>query len=142
MLEQRSRPQLFSNGLPPAVASSARRALAELREHPELVARLRANTAAMRSAIAATGLEPLAGESAIVPIIVGETSTAIRISERLLELGVYVTGFGYPVVPEGTARVRIQVSASMAPAQLEQAAAALARAAAEQGLLEAAAAAD
>ena len=135
MLEQRSRPQLFSNGIPPAVACSARRALAELREHPELVARLRANTRAMRAAIAATGLEPVEGESAIVPIIVGETAAAIRMSERLLELGVYVTGFGYPVVPEGTARVRIQVSAALTQAQLEQAAAALERAAIEQGLL-------
>ena len=135
MLEQRSRPQLFSNGIPPAVACSARRALAELREHPELVARLRANTRAMRAAIAATGLEPVDGESAIVPIIVGETPASIRMSERRRERGVYVTGFGYPVVPEGTARVRIQVSAALTQAQLEQAAAALERAAIEQGLL-------
>ena len=65
----------------------------------------------------------------------GETAAAIRISERMLELGVYVTGFGYPVVPEGTARVRIQVSAALTHAQLEQATAALERAAVEQGLL-------
>ena len=77
----------------------------------------------------------MAGESAIVPIIVGETATAIRISARLLEQGVYVTGFGYPVVPEGTARVRVQVSAALEPAQLERAAGALAQAAAELGLL-------
>jgi glycine C-acetyltransferase len=137
VLEQRSRAQLFSNGIPPSVACSARRALAELRERPELVARLRSNTAAMRAAIAATGLEPLEGESAIVPIIVGETAAAIRISRRMLELGVYATGFGYPVVPEGTARVRIQVSAALEPEQIELAAAALARAAGEQGLLPA-----
>jgi glycine C-acetyltransferase len=137
VLEQRSRPQLFSNGIPPAVACSARRALAELRERPELVARLRDNTAAMRAAIAATGLEPLDGESAIVPIIVGETAAAIRISRRLLELGVYATGFGYPVVPEGTARIRIQVSAALEHEQIELAAAALAQAAGEQGLLPA-----
>ncbi|MCD6016379.1 MAG: kbl [Solirubrobacterales bacterium] len=135
VLEQRSRPQLYSNGLPPSVAASARRALTELRDNPALVGRLRRNTEAMRAAIAATGLEPLAGESAIVPIIVGETATAIRISARLLELGVYVTGFGYPVVPEGTARVRVQVSAALEPAQLERAAGALAQAAAELGLL-------
>jgi glycine C-acetyltransferase len=135
VLEQRSRPQLYSNGLPPSVAASARRALNELRDNPELVGRLRRNTEAMRAAIAATGLEPLAGESAIVPIIVGETQTAIGISARLLELGVYVTGFGYPVVPEGTARVRVQVSAALEPAQLERAAGALGQAAAELGLL-------
>ena len=72
-----------------------------LRDQPELVARLRANVAAMREAIAATGLEPLDGESAIVPIIVGATPDAIRASELLLDRGVYATGFGYPVVPGG-----------------------------------------
>jgi glycine C-acetyltransferase len=134
-LEQRSRPQLFSNGLPPAVACSARRALAELREKPELVERLRDNTAKLRAAVAATGLSPLPGESAIVPIIVGETRAAIELSRRLLERGVYVTGFGYPVVPEGMARVRIQVSAALSGEQLRTAAEALAAAAGELGLI-------
>ncbi len=135
VLEQRSRVQLFSNGLPPAVACGARRAVVELRERPELVDRLRANTQAMREAIAATGLRPLEGESAIVPIIVGATPDAIRASELLLDRGVYVTGFGYPVVPEGTARVRVQVSAALEPAQLEQAAAALGAVATELELV-------
>jgi glycine C-acetyltransferase len=134
VLEQRSRPQLFSNGLPPTVACSARRALAELRERPELVARLRANTALMRESLAAAGLEPLEGESAIVPIIVGETAAAIAISERLLDRGVYVTGFGYPVVPEGTARVRIQVSAALTATQIETAVAAIAEVAGGAGV--------
>ncbi len=118
VLEQRSRPQLYSNGIPPTVAASARQALGELRDDPALVARLRANTAAMRERLAATGATPLAGESAILPIIVGRTPVAIEISRRLLEDGVYVTGFGYPVVPEGTARVRVQVSAALEPAQI------------------------
>jgi glycine C-acetyltransferase len=134
VLEQRSRVQLFSNGLPPSVASSARRALAELRDRPELVARLRSNTAAMREAIAATGLEPLDGESAIVPIIVGATPDAIRASELLLERGIYVTGFGYPVVPEGTARVRVQVSAALEPPQLQRTAEAIGSVGHELGL--------
>lgn len=134
VLEQRSRPQLFSNGLPPTVACSARRALAELRERPELVARLRANTALMRESLAAAGLEPLEGESAIVPIIVGETAVAIAISERLLDRGVYVTGFGYPVVPEGAARVRIQVSAALTATQIETAIAAIAEVAGGAGV--------
>ena len=137
VLEQRSRPQLFSNGIPPAVACGARRALAELRDHPELVARLRANTKAMREAIAATGLRPLEGESAIVPIIVGATPDAIRASAMLLERGVYATGFGYPVVPEGTARVRVQVSAALEPEQLDHAAAAIGDVGRELGLLAA-----
>jgi glycine C-acetyltransferase len=126
VLEQRSRPQLYSNGIPPTVAASARRALAELRDEPGLVARLRANTAAMRERLDAAGLKPLEGESAILPIIVGETPRAIEISRRLLDRGVYVTGFGYPVVPEGTARVRIQVSAALTGAQIETAVDALA----------------
>ena len=114
VLEQRSRPQLFSNGArrrpsPPARAARS----AELRDNPDLVARLRRNTARMREGLVAAGLEPLEGESAIVPIIVGETARAIEISRKLLDRGVYVTGFGYPVVPEGTARIRIQVSAAL-----------------------------
>jgi glycine C-acetyltransferase len=133
-LEQRSRPQLFSNGLPPAVACSARRALIELRDRPELVERLRRKSSAIRASLGAAGLEPLAGESAIVPIIVGETATAIRTSEALLERGIYVTGFGYPVVPEGTARIRIQVSAALSEAQIETAVAAVAEVAREAGV--------
>lgn len=131
VLEQRSRPQLFSNGLAPTVAVSARRALTELRSRPELVARLRENTRAMRGALSAAGIEPLDGESAIVPVIIGETSRAIAISRHLLERGIYVTGFGYPVVPEGTARIRIQVSAALDPSQIAKAAAAIAEACAE-----------
>jgi glycine C-acetyltransferase len=134
VLEQRSRPQLFSNGLPPTVACSARRALAELRDRPELVAEVRAKTALMRNGLRAAGLEPLDGESAIVPIIVGETAAAIDMSRRLLDRGVYVTGFGYPVVPEGTARIRVQVSAALAEAQIQTAIAAIAEVASETGV--------
>lgn len=133
VLEQRSRPQLFSNGIAPTVAASSRRALAELAESPALIARLRENTALMRGRLRDAGLRPLDGESAILPIVVGETAAAIEISGRLLDRGVYVTGFGYPVVPEGTARVRIQVSAALDPAQIETAVDALAAVAAEAG---------
>jgi glycine C-acetyltransferase len=121
VLEQRSRPQLFSNGLPPTVAASARQALAELRDHPELVDRLRGNTAEYRRLLAGAGFEPVPGDSAIVPVIVGETSRAIEISRGMLEQGIFVTGFGYPVVPEGTARIRAQVSAVMKPEHLARA---------------------
>jgi glycine C-acetyltransferase len=125
VLEQRSRTQLFSNGLPPSVACGARAAVAMLREDHSRVARLRQNVARMRAAVKQTGLEPLEGESAIVPIIVGATSDAIRASRMLLEHGVYVTGFGYPVVPEGTARVRIQLSAALESEQIDRAAEAI-----------------
>jgi glycine C-acetyltransferase len=125
VLEQRSRPQLFSNGLAPTVAASSRRALGLLAEDPGLVDRLRANVATFRRLLGERGLEPLPGDSAIVPLIVGETSTAIDASRRLLDDGVFVTGFGFPVVPEGTARIRAQISAAHTEPQLMLAADAL-----------------
>ena len=124
LLAQRSRPQLFSNALPPTVACSARAAIHVLRTRPDLVAKLRENTRWFRGALREAGFNPLPGEAAIIPIIVGETAHAIEVSKRLLEHGVFVTGFGYPVVPEGTARVRVQMSAALEPAHLEQALAA------------------
>jgi glycine C-acetyltransferase len=128
VLEQRSRPQLFSNGLAPTVAASSRRALGLLSEDPGLVGRLRANVGTFRRLLGERGLEPLAGDSAIVPLIVGETATAIDASRRLLDNGVFVTGFGFPVVPEGTARIRAQISAAHSEPQLTRAADALATA--------------
>jgi len=125
ILEQRSRPQLFSNGLPPTVAASARKSLNLLSEDPGLVARLRDNTAAYRDMLSEAGSDPIPGESPIVPVIVGETSLAISISKQMLSQGVFVTGFGYPVVPEGGARIRSQVSAVMRPEHLERAVAAM-----------------
>ncbi len=124
MLAQRSRPQLFSNALPPTVACSALEAVRVLRREPELVAKLRESTRVFRDRLRELGFEPLDGEAAIVPIIVGETAFAIRFSERLLEEGVFVTGFGFPVVPEGTARVRVQMSAAIEPEHMERALAA------------------
>jgi glycine C-acetyltransferase len=128
VLEQRSRPQLFSNGLAPTVAASSRRALELLSEDPGLVGRLRVNVATFRRLLGERGLEPLPGDSAIVPLIVGETATAIDASRRLLDDGVFVTGFGFPVVPEGTARIRAQISAAHTEPQLQRAADALAAA--------------
>jgi glycine C-acetyltransferase len=121
LLQQRSRPQLFSNALPPTVACSALRAIELMLEEPELLARLRENTRAFRAMLVDAGYRPLEGESAIIPIIVGETSDAIALSERLLDEGVFVTGFGFPVVPEGTARIRVQMSAALESEHLERA---------------------
>jgi glycine C-acetyltransferase len=103
------------------VAASARQALNELRNDPSLISKLRANTVEYRRLLSEAGFEPVEGESAIVPVIVGETSRAIEISSRMLEGGVFVTGFGYPVVPEGTARIRAQLSAVMTEEQLGRA---------------------
>jgi glycine C-acetyltransferase len=124
MLTQRSRPQLFSNALPPTVASSALAAIRQLEHHPELVGKLRDNTRYFRAAIAEAGFKPLPGETPIVPIIVGETATAIKMSDMLLDEGVFVTGFGFPVVPQGQARVRCQLSAAHSRDDLDQAIAA------------------
>jgi len=121
LLAQRSRPQLFSNALPPTVACSARAAVHVLRSRPDLVSKLRENTQWFRGALRERGFNPLDGEAAIIPIIVGETSRAIELSQRLLDRGVFVTGFGYPVVPEGTARIRVQMSAALEPVHLERA---------------------
>jgi glycine C-acetyltransferase len=113
LLAQRSRPQLFSNALPPTVACSALRAIEVMLEQPELLDRLRENTRVFREMLLEAGYSPLDGEAAIIPIIVGETAEAIALSARLLDEGVFVTGFGFPVVPEGTARVRVQMSAAL-----------------------------
>jgi glycine C-acetyltransferase len=110
-LTQRSRPQLFSNALPPTVAASALAAVRHVERHPELLDRLRDNTRYFREGLTALGLKPLPGDTPIIPVILGETAKAIRMSELLLEQGVFVTGFGYPVVPQGHARVRCQISA-------------------------------
>ncbi|MBI2797334.1 MAG: glycine C-acetyltransferase [Gemmatimonadetes bacterium] len=118
-LNQRSRPQLFSNALPPTVASSALAAVQVIEAEPQRVQRLRDNTAWFRGAITEAGFKPLAGETPIVPIIVGETAAAIAMSEALLAEGVFVTGFGFPVVPQGQARVRCQVSAAHTREDLE-----------------------
>src|SRR6185295_15322010 len=98
--------------LPPTVASSSLAAVRYLEHHPESVQRLRDNTAYFRAAISEAGFKPIPGETPIVPIIVGETAKAIEMSSLLLDEGIFVTGFGYPVVPQGTARVRCQLSAA------------------------------
>jgi len=121
LLAQRSRPQLFSNALPPTVACSALRAVQVMLEQPALLARLRENTRVFREMLAEAGYAPLEGEAAIIPIIIGDTAEAIALSQRLLDEGVFVTGFGFPVVPEGTARIRVQMSAALAPEHLERA---------------------
>ncbi len=112
LLMQRGRPTLFSNALPVTVACSAKAAIDTLDGNPSLVQKLRANVAAVREGIGEVGFEVLKSPTAICPIIVGETATAISMSNKLLDMGVFAIGFGYPVVPEGTARIRVQVSAA------------------------------
>jgi glycine C-acetyltransferase len=92
-----------------------------VRREPELVATLHRQTEQFRERLRAIGFKPLDGEAAIVPIIVGETAFAIEFSRRLLEERVFVTGFGFPVVPEGTARVRVQMSAAIEEEHMDRA---------------------
>jgi glycine C-acetyltransferase len=123
-LTQRARPQLFSNALPPTVAGSALASIEYLEAHPERVATLRANARYFREQLLELGFKPLPGETPIIPVILGETAAAIQMSDLLLAEGVFVTGFGYPVVPQGQARVRCQISAAHTRADLDQALAA------------------
>jgi glycine C-acetyltransferase len=123
-LTQRARPQLFSNALPPTVAASALASIEVLESSPDRVARLRENARYFREQLMALGLKPLPGETPIIPVILGETSAAIRMSEMLLDEGVFVTGFGFPVVPQGQARVRCQISSAHSRADLDEALAA------------------
>ncbi len=136
ILTQRSRPQLFSNALPPTVAASALASVQFLRSHPERVTALRENASYFRAAITEAGFAPLAGETPIVPIIVGETATAMKMSDMLLEEGVFVTGFGFPVVAQGEARIRCQVSAAHSRADLDEAIAAFKVVGKKVGLLK------
>jgi glycine C-acetyltransferase len=133
-LTQRSRPQLFSNALPPTVAASALQAVRVIEREPQRVERLRENTRYFRERITEAGFNPLPGETPIVPIIVGETALAIQMSDLLLEQGVFVTGFGFPVVPQGQARVRCQLSAAHTKDQLDFAVEAFGRAGRKAGL--------
>ena len=135
LLTQRSRPQLFSNALPPTVAASALAAVRFIEAHPERVRTLHENSRYFREALVEAGLKPLAGETPIVPIIIGETADAIRMSEMLLAEGIFVTGFGFPVVPKGSARLRCQISSAHTRADLDFAVTAIAKIARKVGVL-------
>ncbi len=134
-LTQRSRLQLFSNALPPTVASSSLAAVEFIEQNPERVETLRSNARYFRERIIESGFKPLAGETPIVPIIVGETAAAIQMSDMLLDEGVFVTGFGFPVVPQGQARIRCQVSAAHTTDDLDFAIAAFVKVGRKLGII-------
>ncbi len=120
-LRQRSRTYLFSNSLPPAVAAGSLEAFRMLREDPAPVRALRANAASFRKAMTEAGFQIPHGTHPIVPVIVGDTAKAMAMGKALLDEGVYVSGFGYPVVPQGQARLRCQVSAAHGQSDLDRA---------------------
>lgn len=127
LLRQRSRPYLFSNALPPVVAAGALRALDLVAKGDELRKRLHANAAFFRAQLTALGFRLIPGEHPIIPVMLGEAALAASMAEALLNEAVYVVGFSYPVVPEGRARIRVQMSAAHTRAQLEQAVEAFAK---------------
>ena len=111
-LRQRSRPYLFSNTLAPAIAAGSLKALDLLESSTELRDRLEENTSFFRKAMEKEGFEILPGEHPITPVMFGDAAKAARFAELLLKKGVYVIAFSYPVVPQGKARIRTQVSAA------------------------------
>jgi glycine C-acetyltransferase len=125
-LRQKSRPYLFSNTLPPAVVMGSLAAIELLQKDNSLVSRLRENTAYFRKQLTSRGVNVREGIHPIVPILIGDTAKAIAMSIELLDRGVYVSGFGFPVVPQGQARLRCQVSAAHTREHLDRAIAAIA----------------
>lgn len=119
LLRQRSRPYLFSNSLAPVIAAASLAALELIARSTQLRDRLAQNTVFFRRGLAETGLTIKPGAHPIVPVMLGEASLAQRFASRMLEKGVYVVGFFYPVVPQGTARIRAQVSAAHSREDLE-----------------------
>jgi len=121
MLQQRARPSLFSNALPATVACSAKRAIEIVEREPERVAKLHANVRRLRAGLSKLGFDLHDSPTAIIPIMIGDEAEAIAKSERLLELGILVIGFGFPVVPKGQARLRVQVSAALEDNHIQEA---------------------
>ncbi|MFK8910474.1 glycine C-acetyltransferase [Streptomyces sp. YS-3] len=124
LLRQRSRPYLFSNSLAPVIAAASLKVLDLLESAGDLRDRLAANTALFRTRMTEAGFEILPGDHAIAPVMIGDAAEAARMAELLLERGVYVIGFSYPVVPMGQARIRVQLSAAHSTADVERAVAA------------------
>nr|BFD81506.1 glycine C-acetyltransferase [Streptomyces sp. Xyl84] len=121
LLRQRSRPYLFSNTLAPVIAAASLKVLDLLESADDLRVRLAENTALFRSRMTAEGFDVLPGDHAIAPVMIGDAAKAGRLAELLLERGVYVIGFSYPVVPQGQARIRVQLSAAHSTADVNRA---------------------
>ncbi len=135
-LRQRSRPYLFSNSIPPLVAAVSLRVLDLIDHSPELREQLFDNTRYFRAGLERAGFDVKPGEHPIIPVMLGDAALAGRMANRLLELGIYVIGFSYPVVPKGQARIRTQMSAALTRAHLDRALEAFATAGRELGVLK------
>jgi glycine C-acetyltransferase len=135
-LRQRSRPYLFSNTLAPVIAATSIKVLEMIRDGAQLRQRLADNTRYFRDAMTAAGFTLLPGEHPIIPVMLGDESLASDMADRLLEQGLYVIGFSFPVVPRGQARIRTQMSAAHTRAQLEDAVAAFVKVGRELGVID------
>ncbi|HTW37994.1 MAG TPA: glycine C-acetyltransferase [Steroidobacteraceae bacterium] len=120
-LRQRSRPYLFSNSIPPLAAAVTLRVLDLIESEPQLRARLMENTHRFRAGLTDAGFQLRASEHPIIPVMLGDAALAGRMAERLLQHGIYVIGFSYPVVPKGQARIRTQMSAALGPEEIDRA---------------------
>lgn len=135
LLRQRSRPYLFSNSLPPVIAAAALRAVTLVAEGDALRARLREHADVFRTQLTRLGFTLRPGEHPIIPIMLGDAALAATMADRLLQEDVYVIGFSYPVVPQGQARIRVQMSAAHTREQLERAIQAFAKVGRELGVI-------
>jgi glycine C-acetyltransferase len=133
-LRQRSRPYLFSNSLTPSIVMAAKRAFEIVAASNDLRDRLRDNTKRLRSALESAGFAVKPGQSPILPAMIGDAALAVKLADALLTRGIYVIGFSFPVVPQGQARIRIQVSAAHTTEQLDRAATAFAEAGTDLGI--------
>jgi glycine C-acetyltransferase len=135
-LRQRSRPYLFSNSIAPPVAAGTLKVLDLLESTPQLREQVHANARYFRAQMQRLGFDLLPGEHPIVPIMLGDAPLAVRLAERMLEEGVYVVAFSYPVVPHGKARIRTQLSAAHSTAQVDRVVQAFARAGESLGIIQ------
>jgi glycine C-acetyltransferase len=134
-LRQRSRPYLFSNALPPPILMAARKALELIAGSSVLRDRLHGNAKHLRAGLEKAGFKIKPGSHPILPVMLGDAALASKMADKLLEKGIYVIGFSYPVVPQGQARIRIQLSAAHTPEQLEKAIAAFTQVGKELGVI-------
>jgi len=135
LLRQRSRPYLFSNAVPPMICAAGLKALELIRQGDELRKRLDENAQFFRQSLEKLGFKVRPGTHPIMPVMLGDAALAVRMADRLLEEGVYVIGFSYPVVPKGEARIRVQVSAAHTREQLTQAVTAFEKVGRELGII-------
>ena len=135
LLRNRSRPYLFSNTLAPTIVAGSLAVLDMLEGSTELRDKLEANTAQFREGMTAAGFDITPGVHAIVPIMLGEAKLAIDFASKLLDEGIYVIGFSYPVVPKGQARIRVQLSAGHSATHIDKAIAAFTKIGKELGVL-------